>query len=117
VSGETELKMALAFSEAQTTKNDVDHNGGVSFTPFTTPAIQEEDAAYGSTEQSPLHLPASASSSPISPPSSLQLPIHSNPRKSIAKRVRKLRQGLKDMLLMTTGNNTNSTTTTTTTAT
>ena len=112
VSGETELKMALALSEAQTIKT----NTGVNFASASTPAIQEEDAACVSTEPSLSLLPTSLSLSHISPPSSLQLPNLPNPpRNRIAGRVKKLTQGLKDMLLMTThgsGNNTNSTTTT-----
>ena len=111
VSGETELKMALAFSEAQATKKpdskDVES--------ASTPAIQEAE----NVSARPSLLPsASTATSPTSHPSSLYLPNSSN---SIANRIKKLRQGLKDMLLTTTqghtGTSTNLTTTTTTTTT
>lgn len=115
VSGEAELKMALAFSDAQTTKSNTNPNMGLSFVSASTPAIQEEeDVATGLS-------PSSLSPSPISPPSSLQLPTVSHSRNSIAGRVKKLTRGLKDMLLMTTHgagiNNTNSSSTTATTPT
>jgi len=105
VSGEAELKMALAFSDAQTTKNNT---GTLSFVSASTPAIQEEEDVTTGLSQ------PSLSPSPISPSSSLQLPTVSHSRNnSIAGRVKKLTRGLKGMLLMTThggaGNNNNKT--------
>lgn len=106
VSGETELKMALAFSESQAQGDQTQTQPpiGASSTAPPTPDTAIGHDIFGS----PTTLPMPMSSPALL--SSPQIPVDSSSRKSFASRVRKLRKGLKDMFLSGNANNTNSTT-------
>lgn len=97
VSGETELKMALAFSEAQAEGGSTQPPFGTSTTVSTAPPTPDTVIGYD-IFSSPTTLPMPMSSPALLSPSSPQIPVDSSSRKSFASRVRKLRKGLKDML-------------------
>jgi hypothetical protein len=97
VSGETELKMALAFSEAQAEGGSTQPPFGTSTTGSTAPPTPDTVIGYD-IFSSPTTLPMPMSSPALLSPSSPQIPVDSSSRKSFASRVRKLRKGLKDML-------------------
>lgn len=97
VSGETELKMALALAEVQKV-SDEDKATRTSATRVSV----KENVAFSTTP----HPPPSPSLPPALPSSSLQATMDTSLRKSFASRVKRLRKGLKDMLVMTShGNN------------
>jgi hypothetical protein len=94
VSGETELKMVLAMAEVQGGIGGEDN--AISTTSMTTAAVDED--LFSSTTPFPLPPPFSP---PVLPSSNTQTTVYTSARKSLASRVKKLRKGLKDLLVTT----------------
>ncbi len=92
VSGETELKMALALAE----------DNAIPTTLMTTAAVDED--VFSSTTPFPPP-PPPPFSPPMLPSSSTQTTVDTSVRKSLASRVKKLRKGLKDLLVTTSHGN------------
>ena len=92
VSGETELKMVLALAEVQGGIGGEDHA-----IPTTSMTTVEEDV-FSSTTPLP---PPPPISPPVLPSSNNKTTAYTSARKSVASRVKKLRKGLKDLLVTT----------------